>query len=68
MTYAQRLTPELQSELYVALDQDYISRIEFNELYSQADKTRSKMGTFIKYLEQRTENQELRTTNEELNE
>jgi four helix bundle protein len=52
LRYAQRSCTEVQSELYVALDQAYISNGEFEELYSQAKKTRSKTGGFIKYLAQ----------------
>ena len=54
---------ELQSELYVALDQEYISRSEFDEFYSLAGKARSKTRAFIKYLKQSTRNQERSTTN-----
>jgi four helix bundle protein len=48
--YAQRSCSELQSELYVALDQHYMSDSEFIELYELAAKTKSKIGAFIKYL------------------
>jgi len=39
-----------QSELYVALDQNYIGNDEFHELYALAKHTGSKGGAFIKYL------------------
>jgi len=48
--YAQRSCSELQSELYVALDQHYVSDKEFTELHELASKTKSKIGSFIKYL------------------
>jgi four helix bundle protein len=56
LAYAQRSCSELQSEIYVALDQDYITKKEFDEIYSLASKVKSKIGAFIKYLKQRTKN------------
>jgi four helix bundle protein len=50
LRYAQRSCTEVQSELYVALDQDYITDVQFNALFEQASVTRSKIGGFIKYL------------------
>jgi len=54
LSYAQRSCSELQSEFYVALDQEYITKEEFDEIYSLASKARSKIGAFIKYLKQGT--------------
>jgi four helix bundle protein len=48
--YAQRSCSELQSELYVALDQRYMSNEQFTEIYELAAMTKSKIGSFIKYL------------------
>ena len=48
--YSQRSCTEVQSELYVALDQNYIGSDEFHELYALAKHTGSKGGAFIKYL------------------
>ena len=50
LRYAQRSCSEVQSELYVALDQKYISASEFDALYEMTGKTRAKIGAFIKYL------------------
>jgi four helix bundle protein len=50
LRYAQRSCTEVQSELYVALDQKYISDRQFQELFDQASKTRAKIGGFVKYL------------------
>ena len=50
LSYAQRSCTEVQSELYVALDQGYVTDAEFRDLYEQASKTRAKIGAFIKYL------------------
>jgi len=41
---------EVQSLLYVCLDQYYISKEKFNELYNQADKTARLISGFISYL------------------
>ncbi len=50
LRYSQRSCSEVQSELYVALDQKYISQEEFNEIYLLSGQTRSKIGGFIAYL------------------
>ncbi|MEE9213726.1 MAG: four helix bundle protein, partial [Thermodesulfobacteriota bacterium] len=64
--YAQRSCAEVQSEDYVALDQNYITEKQFNEIYDLGAKTSSKIGAFIKYLkQQKTKNQEPRTENRE---
>jgi four helix bundle protein len=55
LAYAQRSCSELQSEMYVALDQNYITEKEFDEIYSLASEVRSKIGAFIKYLKQGTQ-------------
>jgi len=50
LRYAQRSCSEVQSALYVALDQEYLSESEFVQLYKQAQVTRAIIGGFIKYL------------------
>lgn len=50
LRYAQRSASEVQSQLYVALDQSYISSEEFQEIYSKAENTHAKIGAFIAYL------------------
>ena len=50
LRYAQRSCSEVQSQLYVAIDQRYISRELFQEMYEIAEKTAAKIGAFIKYL------------------
>jgi len=42
---------ELQSHLYVALDQGYIKNDDFNEIYDQADKVQRQISNLIKYLQ-----------------
>ncbi len=50
LRYSQRSCSEVQSQLYVALDQAYISQNEFDSIYEQALKTHAKVGGFIRYL------------------
>jgi len=50
LRYAKRSCTEVQSELYVALDEKYISAIEFNDTYEQAARTRAAIYGFINYL------------------
>jgi four helix bundle protein len=41
---------EVQSHLYVALDQGYIDQEHFNIIYAQAEKTAKMISGLIKYL------------------
>jgi four helix bundle protein len=41
---------EVQSHLYVALDQGYINQEQFTEIYEQANKTAMIISGLIKYL------------------
>ena len=50
LRYSQRSCSEVQSQLYVALDQGYISQDEFDSIYEQAAKTHAKVGGFVRYL------------------
>ncbi len=50
LRYAKRSCTEVQSELYVALDEDYISPNEFKDVYEQARRTRAAVRGFINYL------------------
>ena len=50
LRYAKRSCTEVQSELYVALDERYISQDEFNDVYRQAARTRAAIRGFINYL------------------
>jgi four helix bundle protein len=51
--YAQRSATEVLSQLYVALDQGYITPERFAELQQMAKKARATCGGFIKYLQSR---------------
>ena len=59
--YARRSATELQSQLYIALDQSYIAQEEFDQIYAQATKTKSLIGGFIRYLEGRARVQDPRS-------
>ena len=50
LRYSKRSCTEVQSELYVALDQKYISLDEFNDTYELARQTRAAIRGFINYL------------------
>ena len=41
---------EVQSQLYIALDQGYISQEKFDELYSKSDEVARLISGFIRYL------------------
>ena len=48
--YASGSASEVQSHLYVALDGNYISEVDFRETYNQTRKTKSLINGFISYL------------------
>ncbi len=50
LTYALRSGSELQSHLYVALDQVYIHADVFERLYDQARAVKNLIGGFRRYL------------------
>ena len=50
LRYAKRFCTEVQSELYVSLDEEYISTNEFKDVYEQARQTRAAVRGFINYL------------------
>ena len=50
LRYAKRSCTEAQSGLYVALDQQYITAAEFQDVYDHAGRTRAAVRGFIKYL------------------
>ena len=47
---AKSSAAELQSHLYIVLDQGYIGKPEFDELYGEADKIQRQISNLIKYL------------------
>src|SRR5437867_10268869 len=42
LNYAKRSCTEVQSQLYVALDREYLTKPEFDDLYEQARLARAK--------------------------
>ena len=62
LRYAKRSCTEVQSELYVALDEEYISPNEFKDVYEQARRTRAAIRGFINYLKKY---EERKSTNRE---
>ncbi len=48
--YSSGSASEVQSHLYVALDQGYVSEQDFTETYNQAQKTKRLINGFISYL------------------
>jgi four helix bundle protein len=47
---AKSSAAELQSHLYIAVDQGYLEKNQFDELYGELDKVQRKISNFIKYL------------------
>lgn len=52
---------ELQSHLYIAADQGYVSKETFDSIYKQADKTGRIISGLIKYLRTKQSEQTKRT-------
>ncbi|MBD3263716.1 MAG: four helix bundle protein [Candidatus Omnitrophica bacterium] len=50
LIYSRRSCSEVKSHLYVALDQKYIRKEIFDEIYKQAVKVKELIGGFIRYL------------------
>ncbi len=50
LRYSKRSCTEVQSQLYIALDQCYINQLQFDETYELAAHARAKLGAFVNYL------------------
>ncbi len=50
LAYARRSASEVQTCLYVALDQGYITNRQFEEIYQQAEKCRMMIDGLRRYL------------------
>ncbi len=52
LSVARGSAGEVEAQLYIALDQDYITREEFSSLEALARSTRRLIAAFIEYLKQ----------------
>lgn len=50
LIYARRSASEVQSHLYVALDQGYVTRQEFDTVYERAVQAKNLISGFMRYL------------------
>lgn len=50
LTFARRSASEVQSHLYVALDQNYITTQQLEQSYAKATEVKNLIGGFIRYL------------------
>lgn len=55
LSYALRSTTEVQSHLYVALDQQYINQETFMQLYNSGIEVKNLLSGFIRYLRSASE-------------
>lgn len=53
---AMSSSAEVQSHLYVALDQSYLGQKEFDEIYEQANKSAMLISGLVKYLRTKPRN------------
>jgi len=67
LRYAKRSCTEVQSELYAALDQQYITKAEFQDVYDFAGRTRAAIRGFIKYLVSYKKDQQKKANPEPVN-
>ena len=51
LTYARRSASEVQSHIYIALDQKYVSPARFREIYETGAEAKRLIGGFIRYLQ-----------------
>jgi four helix bundle protein len=59
LTYARRSSTEVQSQLYIALDQGYIDQAEFDRVYLQTVETKNLISGFIRYLRSKSKSRSL---------
>jgi len=51
LRYAHRSATEVMSQLYIALDQEYLTDAQFNQLRKLAKEIHATIGGFIKHLQ-----------------
>ena len=57
LSYSFRSASEVQSLLYIALDQSYLGNEEFNSLYKQTQKIKGLIGGLRRYLKSNSKTQ-----------
>lgn len=62
LRYTRRSATEVQSQLYIALDQQYISHEQFRDIYAKATEVKKLINGFIAYLRRSLEQQGRPTT------
>ncbi|MBN1622360.1 MAG: four helix bundle protein [Endomicrobiales bacterium] len=50
LNYSKRSCTEIQSHLYVAHDNKYIKKDEFENIYNKSNEVKKLIGGFIRYL------------------
>ena len=50
LSISRRSASEVQSQLYIALDQSYIKQADFDKVYREIEEIRRMITSFIKYL------------------
>ena len=50
LTYSRRSCSEVKSQFYVALDNEYITEVQFNQMYDKATEVSKLLNGFIRYL------------------
>jgi len=50
LSIARASSSEVQNDLYIALDLNYISQVEFNQLYQEAKKIAKQINGLMNYL------------------
>jgi four helix bundle protein len=50
LKYTRRSASEVQSQLYIALDQQYLTASQFENIYNQATQVKKLINSFIRYL------------------
>lgn len=53
LIYARRSTSEVQSHIYVALEENYITKQEFDEIYQKTVEVKNLISGFIRYLKKK---------------
>jgi four helix bundle protein len=62
LIYSRRSASEVQSQLYMALDQSYISKDEFGKLYEKTEAVKAHLQNFIAYLRKSSNGKSFRET------